>query len=475
MENFAQPNKLDTLNLELAIDYNPRIGFMKFDDNGFVLYASQNIAKMLEINHDVLIGRNIRDCFTVEGKSLYAHIISYMNYFHFEAEFRTASNKKLICEFSGDNSKKDGTINCMVNNITELKKAKEELVLSLENTQSMLDSSMSFIWTIDKEFNLTACNRAFHENIEMLWGFRLEVGKTIIDERFPEELQTQWKYIFSDALSGNRHQFVDSGEYNGKMQHYFVTFNPIVDLVGNVTGVSCSSTDRTKLFETLDELKREVKQSKIIESQLISSQLNPHFMFNALNSIQYYILEEDSLKAVDFLSKFSTLIRRTLKNSTKKEIPVSDELDFLQLYLDLEKSRFTDRFEFHLELDEEINEALIPPMLLQPFIENSIVHGFNAQRDIPGEIRVSFSKEDEHVICVVEDNGIGRTNALKYAVKNNLSTHESMAMGLTSKRVSLLKEILDRPVDVKVIDLEDEDQNALGTKVVIKYPLVYDE
>lgn len=207
----------------------------------------------------------------------------------------------------------------------------------------------------------------------------------------------------------------------------------------------------------------EVKKLEI-EQRMLRSQMNPHFIFNALNSIQSFITTNSTYEAEVFMSKFSLLVRKILENSTHKLIPLEEEIETLQLYLELEKSRFEERFDFQIE--KLVDETLpIPPMLLQPFIENAIIHGMK-EKIGKGHIYVRFIEEDHFLICEVEDDGVGRsTNMIE-------SSHKSLATSLTNDRISYFNEASKTGAyNLQILDLKNDQDYACGTKVILTIPI----
>ncbi|MFK7952691.1 MAG: tetratricopeptide repeat protein [Ekhidna sp.] len=207
----------------------------------------------------------------------------------------------------------------------------------------------------------------------------------------------------------------------------------------------------------------EVKKMEI-EQRMLRSQMNPHFIFNALNSIQSFITTNNTYEAEVFMSKFSMLVRKILENSTHKRISLEEEVETLQLYLELEKSRFEERFDF--EIVEDADSTIpIPPMLLQPFIENAIIHGMKDKTE-KGHIYVRFIEEENQLICEVEDDGVGRSD------KASEATHKSLATSLTNDRISFFNQASNEgEFNLKIVDLQSEEGAPRGTKVIITIPL----
>jgi LytS/YehU family sensor histidine kinase len=224
---------------------------------------------------------------------------------------------------------------------------------------------------------------------------------------------------------------------------------------------------RLIVVQRKNELLRKVDN---LEQKALLAQMNPHFIFNSLNSIQSFLLFNENELAERYLIKLSQLIRMTLTNSRESEITVQQEIDVLTKYLELEKMRFKDRFDFEMDIalsKEELN-LFVPPMLIQPFIENSIIHGFK-QLNQGGLINLSFKTiHDRKLIVEVTDNGLGY---LKNKSNPKDSTHKSYGTQITSERLSLFKEKYDSEFDFSIEILKDENGNPKGTKVVISIPI----
>jgi hypothetical protein len=205
-----------------------------------------------------------------------------------------------------------------------------------------------------------------------------------------------------------------------------------------------------------------------MERKALRLQMNPHFIFNALDSISSFIFVKDAKQAVRYLNNFAKLMRLTLESSMEHVHPVETEVSILKNYLELEKLRFNDKFEYELVLDEEIDyDVGMPPMLIQPHVENAILHGLKPL-DGPGLVKISFTLEGDNLCCVIDDNGVGRS-----AKKSELSTkkHRSMATQINKDRIALLQRSIKGEVALKIIDKTDEKGKASGTTVIIKLPI----
>ncbi|WP_136466090.1 tetratricopeptide repeat-containing sensor histidine kinase [Flagellimonas onchidii] len=215
---------------------------------------------------------------------------------------------------------------------------------------------------------------------------------------------------------------------------------------------------------------RSNRQQKLANNLLalksLRTQMNPHFIFNALNSVNTYIAKSDERSANRFLSEFSILMRSVLENSEEDFIPLTKELELLELYVKLEHSRFSDKFDFEIDIDEKIDvDAFeIPPMLLQPYIENAIWHGLR-YREEKGFLKISVKQLDLDTLeIVIADNGIGRKKSAELKTSNQ-KKQKSKGMGNIKKRIQILNDMYKNKVDVFISDLHDDQT---GTKVSLK-------
>ena len=213
--------------------------------------------------------------------------------------------------------------------------------------------------------------------------------------------------------------------------------------------------------------RRSVKQQKYANNLLalksLRTQMNPHFIFNALNSVNSFIANNDERAANKYLSEFSQLMRSVLENSEEDFISLSKEIELLQLYTKLEHFRFKDKFDYEITVDDGIavDDFVIPPMLLQPYVENAVWHGLRYKEE-KGMLRIQFVKKDtESVVITIEDNGIGRKKS-KALKTEHQKKQKSKGMGNIKKRISILNEMYRDKVDVLV---EDAFENEEGTLV----------
>lgn len=220
---------------------------------------------------------------------------------------------------------------------------------------------------------------------------------------------------------------------------------------------------------------REHKNSELNKTLLnlklkaLRAQMNPHFTFNVMNSIQHFILNKDDESAHRYLSKFSKLIRTVLHNSEDNTIPLAEEIKALELYIQLEAMRFEHSFQYEIIIDKAIDPAKvgIPSMLIQPYVENAIKHGILPLKE-NGKIKIEIIKQDSLLKCIIEDNGIGRKKA---GEQNKIKEHKSMGISLTQERLSVINAINSSNLSERIIDLTDRSGNVCGTKVEIYIPV----
>ena len=217
-------------------------------------------------------------------------------------------------------------------------------------------------------------------------------------------------------------------------------------------------------------------QATRLQLKALRAQMNPHFMYNALNSIQNFITSHEVNAAAKYLAKFANLMRQSLEYSDLEIISLEKEIEFLEDYLYInEKLRFDDRLKYKIQVSDDIEEDIlgVPTMIVQPYVENAIEHGLRTKKD--GMIRLHFSLFDEDtILCVVEDNGVGREKARQLrAMDPYFQNYRSKGTSITEKRLQILHNSKDKKVFVETIDLLDEKTGEpLGTRVEIKIPLV---
>ncbi|THU41648.1 hypothetical protein FAM09_05995 [Niastella caeni] len=222
-----------------------------------------------------------------------------------------------------------------------------------------------------------------------------------------------------------------------------------------------------------EEQERSSIQQKLneLEQKALRAQMNPHFIFNCLNSIQNFIITNDLEASNWYLSEFAHLIRQTLDNSEKSTISITNEIKYLKRYLELEMMRFGHSFNYNIAVDTEIDSDMvdIPTMILQPYIENSIRHGIRYKENGEGHIDIRFQKNNDGFICIIQDNGIGREKANEYKSQMHVE-YQSKGMSLTAERINILNRQLTDPITIEIKDLTDAQDRAMGTRIIIHFP-----
>lgn len=211
-----------------------------------------------------------------------------------------------------------------------------------------------------------------------------------------------------------------------------------------------------------------------LEQQSLNASMNRHFIFNSLNSIQYFINTQDRLSANRYLTNFAKLIRKNLDSSSEDNnmVPLSEEIERLELYLSLESMRFRGRFEYEIDVDVvDDDQLLVPAMLLQPFVENSIIHGILPDESKVGFIRIHVEKVASRLEITIEDNGVGIEESMKKK-RDSMGDHKSQGMEITSKRFELLRKLSDQNFELEGPNQRyDSNRSINGTYVCLKIPL----
>jgi ligand-binding sensor domain-containing protein/two-component sensor histidine kinase len=246
---------------------------------------------------------------------------------------------------------------------------------------------------------------------------------------------------------------------------FFTLFSIVLFMLRlRISSIKRREQEKTKMNEMIAN----------IESQALRAQMNPHFIFNTLSSIQHYISSNDTDAALKYLSRFAKLMRKIMDNTKQPMIDVAEEKEALSLYLELEQMRFEKKFEYQIEINKniDVNYDKIPSMLIQPYIENAIIHGLLPKQG-NGKLHIEMNKKDQTIHCVITDNGIGRKQSEEFK-KNRVHQHKSMGMNITKERLEILNASLNSNISVEIIDLY-EDGKAAGTKVNLIIPLETNE
>lgn len=301
--------------------------------------------------------------------------------------------------------------------------------------------------------------------------------------RYKLHREDPWRYtkstsVYLPGLPADKYEFIvsargRSGQWSEEAVFTFSIGQPfwrsaffIVSIILIVLGLVGW---RTSVY--IDQQRREIqRQHRVTMSELKSlrAQMNPHFLFNALNSIQGVLLKNNIETTQDYLGRFGKLMRLILDHSDKTTIGIREELESITNYLELEQLRAGHEFQYRIEIepDLDINKTEIPAMILQPFIENAIWHGFGHKKDGSDLLIIRFGTVDEYVTITITDNGIGRKRAMAMRKRE----HKSKGIQLVRERIEILNFNSSYKIELTIEDLEDEHGNHPGTSVIIKIP-----
>lgn len=327
--------------------------------------------------------------------------------------------------------------------------------------QTLLNSVPESILFLERTGKITALNNTA--------AFRLnEIPEKLIDldyfQVIPNSLRQSRSKMFEKVINSKAPLIeveIEEGFYN------------LVSMYPNLT--TENHVDYISLFvQDISEKRQAEEQIDNLQQRVLRSQMNPHFIFNSLTSIQSFVIRNDAESASRYLNSFSRLIRLILESSRFDYISLKNEIDILNYYLEIQKMRFSDTFVYNFEIDPDLNleKIKIPPMLAQPFIENAIEHGIQ-HLEILGELSVKFSRIENRLFFELRDNGIGR-EASALLNKENIFASKSLSTKITNDRIDALNKYSKAAISYNIIDLKDEHQKAKGTLVVISIPLEND-
>ncbi len=227
-----------------------------------------------------------------------------------------------------------------------------------------------------------------------------------------------------------------------------------------------------KVYLEQQAKRRAEQQAHINHIQALRAQMNPHFIFNSLSSIQHLVLKNDTQSALSYLSKFSKLMRSTLESSIEKNVLLDEEIKLLQAYLELEKLRFENDFSYAITAAPQIDTSKyeVPLLIVQPFAENAILHGLLHKKEGLKELLIHFDDNEHFLICTIKDNGIGRAESRKINEQKSRYKAVSRGVELTEKRLRALYQKNNRYIPIEIHDLYDENDAPVGTEVILNIP-----
>ena len=355
------------------------------------------------------------------------------------------------------------------------------------------EDSLIYMWNEDKTKMVQKAGIGFKDSKEMIImnPFELEKGRGIVgavaENGVPlliPDTRKEPRYI-ADGFSGLSEVCVPI-KYEDELlgvidsEHSEINFFTQNHLQ-MLTTIGTMMAAKIKYIESDQQLRTQKAEIDSISKQLtelqlaaLRSQMNPHFIFNALNSIKKFVLTNEAENADNYLSKFSKLIRLILNTTREASISLEKEIEMLTLYLELEKLRFGTKLNYQIYVDKPLarSSIFLPTMIVQPFIENAILHGI-MHKEGEGEIQVSFFYRDDHLEIDVKDNGVGRKAAALMNARRD-RPHNSFGIEVTTARLTALKPDEDTPAGIEIVDIV-EDGNAAGTLVKIFIPQKLEE
>jgi len=245
-----------------------------------------------------------------------------------------------------------------------------------------------------------------------------------------------------------------------------------VQVLKTIASLCADKIAKARAVELVQEKERQLRElnQNLAESQLtaLRAQMNPHFLFNCLNSINWYIIKNRPAEASRYIAKFSRLIRLILDHSKNRQITLAQELEALHLYLEMEAMRFEQRFEYHIDVSPDLDpeEVMVPPLIFQPYIENAIWHGL-MPKDGPGHLQLTLRQEDDGLVCTIEDNGIGRVAAAANTA-HTARKRQSQGLKITEARIRQVNGRVNGESPVQFTDLYYSDGQAAGTRVEVR-------
>lgn len=232
--------------------------------------------------------------------------------------------------------------------------------------------------------------------------------------------------------------------------------------------------NKIKTDKILNESMERSFEKKLADSELqaLRAQMNPHFLFNCLNSINSFIIKNEQEQASEYLVKFSKLIRRVLSNSKEPKVTLANELEALELYIEMEALRFGGKFKYDINIasEVEVDYLEVPPLIIQPYVENSIWHGLMHKTEGIGKLTIAIKQENDTLIFSIEDNGIGREAASELKTKS-AEKRKSYGMNITQERLKHFNPKGKENANVEIIDLKETNGKGIGTKVIIRISL----
>jgi len=401
----------------------------------------------------------------------------------FPYRFKEQGSEWIWVETTLTNRIEDPSIKGIVGNsrdVSERKRAEMQMQESQENLHQILQALEEVVWAANIEdrkllFVSNSLNKVFGIQANEL-NRNIDIWKTLIH---PDDKAKSLK-IDEDLINYGKSQgvyrIIDSAgnikwiENTSKIiKGYGNKPSMIIGSFINVTEKVLAEQEAMKAREEAGVAIRSVAE---LELRTLQLQMNPHFIFNALNSIQSYVMSKDLCQANTYLTKFAQLIRLFLDSSRNKYISIREEIRLLSLYIDMEKLRFDQKFDYEIKTDADVDKFWeIPTMILQPFVENAINHGLRYKKS-KGKLLIHFYCDSSSLLCSIEDDGVGRDNARKIQSLNKKG-YQSQGLKITTERLITYSEISHMNIEFSIDDKTDIVNGAedVGTRVLIRFPV----
>lgn len=430
--------------------------------------VNQQMTRVLGFEKKEVIGHSARkmDLFLTEAdRQKFIQEYSINGHIDHECSWKRKDGRIIQVKITGIRISIEGQYYRMsvVKDITETRKIEREKELAQANLNATINNTKVLIWSVDRQFNLLTFNIPFAENIKGNYGIDIKQGTHIFDPLISSgnhERKRTWEEYYRRVLAGEV-VILEESRLGIDVQY---SLSPIIE-DNIVTGVSVFAddvTERNKNNRDLAEANKKISELKLMA---LRSVMSPHFIFNVLNSIQFFIARNDRLNAINYLSTFSKLIRSVLTHSVNNRIKLADEIELLKNYVQLEMTRFENKFDFSLTVNAnmDIDTIELPSLLIQPYVENAILHGLYNKPE-KGTLWINIDEVDDRIVFKIEDNGIGREEAMKLRQKN-FPSHKSMGLKVTEERLKLINQH-----EIASFEIEDlmQDGKPSGTRVTIK-------
>lgn len=488
------PIALSNLKYSIScLNYHDGLLWIGTSQNGLICFDGKGIVKNITVK-DGLPENSIR-CLYLDNKKLWVGTNKGIT----EIAFEKLNNIRVARNFNND----EGLISNVVNDIYT---ANDSIYVATEEGLSIitdLQPKQTGVCILNTPIVRVASKIVSAQNVSLNPSDDIQFEYTGISFRSEGDISYKYRLLGIDSLWKITNQrfiyysFLPNGNYNLQLLavNKFGIKSKLINVPFRVNKrlyeenyfriIICLII--ISLISLLFKKRNQVNQKKYLqklqnaqkimslEQEALKAQMNPHFIFNCLNAIQYFIIEKDVISANKFISSFAGLIRQALDNSGRKSISIEEEITFLKSFIEIEQNRFEDRFLYQINVSDDIETDLlqIPPMLVQPFVENAINHGLLHKKNGIGKLEIYFSLSEEMLKIIISDNGIGRTASR--SLSNHVELlHVSKGIALTEMRISRLNFSETNKIKLAIEDQYDNNGNPIGTKVEILIPLIFD-